>query len=417
MAKEEEIEVREFFNNGVWNEGKLKAAISEEMYQHIIENIKLNVQPASIDKAWWTGNTGGSFSVKSAFNILRNKRAEFEWSTRMWSKGLPFKIAFFLWRVWRRRIPTYDNLKRMKMQMVSKCYCCENGELETMSHLLLTAPIAQKLWKQFASCVGICIDGLNLQQLIFKWWEHKASNKLEQIMKAVPTIIIWELWKRRNARRHGKKSSYNWMFYQCQLTIHQLIKVKFMWLRHISHHWTEMVDTLQRYKPTLYYHIVSWRPPEEGWITCNTDGASKGNPGQSAYGFCIRNIEGDLIHAEAESIGLATNMEAEVHAIWKGLQFCLRQVFVQVRLETDSLVLKNMIIRNWRIPWELVEKMEEIQEMIHQMNVQVKHIFREANMLADCIANTAVYTVEKQEFHNFNQLTSMGRRILNIDKQ
>lgn len=145
-------------------------------------------------------------------------------------------------------------------------------------------------------------------------------------------------------------------------------------------------------------------------------GASKGNPGQSAYGFCIRNREEDLIYAEAESIGLVTNIEAEIHAIWKGLQFCLSQAFVQVRLETNYLVLKNMIIRNWRIPWELVEKMEEIQEMIHQMNVQVKHISREANMLADCIANTSVYTVEKQEFHNFNQLTSMGRRIHNIDK-
>lgn len=34
--------------------------------------------------------------------------------------------------------------------------------------------------------------------------------------------------------------------------------------------------------------------PREGWITCNTDRASKGSPVQSAFCCCIRNISGDL---------------------------------------------------------------------------------------------------------------------------
>ncbi|KAK4735964.1 hypothetical protein R3W88_010225 [Solanum pinnatisectum] len=73
--------------------------------------------------------------------------------------------------------------------------------------------------------------------------------------------------------------------------------------------------------------------PREGWVTCNTDGASKGNPSQSAYGFCIRNRGGDLIYAEAQSIGEATNMEAEVRAVWEALKYCIsermrKQVFL-----------------------------------------------------------------------------------------
>ena len=35
-------------------------------------------------------------------------------------------------------------------------------------------------------------------------------------------------------------------------------------------------------------------------------------PGQSSYGFFIRNRGGDCIYAEAQIIGEATNMEAEV---------------------------------------------------------------------------------------------------------
>ncbi|KAH0712341.1 hypothetical protein KY285_007894 [Solanum tuberosum] len=177
-----------------------------------------------------------------------------------------------------------------------------------------------------------------------------------------------------------------------------------------------MVDTLKSYKPTLYFRIVKWLQPKEGWITCNTYGASKGNPGQCAYGFCLRDSSGDLIYAEAQSLGIATNMEAEAKAVLEALKYCIRKKLNQVQLETDSLVLKNMISRNWRIPWELVEIMEDIHNMLGKITVNVRHIFREANQLADCIANSAVNTEDKQIFLNFQQLPSKGRKLLNIDK-
>lgn len=111
-----------------------------------------------------------------------------------------------------------------------------------------------------------------------------------------------------------------------------------------------MVDTLKQYKPTIHYILVRWKMPKEGWITCNTDGASKGNPGQGAYGFCIRNSADDLPYAEAKNIGEATNMKAEVRAVWEALSYCIRQNLTYVQLKTDSLVLKNMLVRNWIIP-------------------------------------------------------------------
>ncbi|KAH0639343.1 hypothetical protein KY285_035929 [Solanum tuberosum] len=63
-----------------------------------------------------------------------------------------------------------------------------------------------------------------------------------------------------------------------------------------------MVACLQSYKPTLNYDVVNWKPPEMGWIKCNTDGASKGYARQSSYGFCIRNHTSQLLYAEAQSI-------------------------------------------------------------------------------------------------------------------
>lgn len=80
----------------------------------------------------------GEFTVKFAYGLLRRRQVQ-EWTRNVWIKGLPLKISFFLWRVWKRRIATDDNLKRMKIQVVSRCYCCEDKEMETMSHLTLTA--------------------------------------------------------------------------------------------------------------------------------------------------------------------------------------------------------------------------------------------------------------------------------------
>ncbi|KAK4738193.1 hypothetical protein R3W88_001890 [Solanum pinnatisectum] len=154
----------------------------------------------------------------------------------------------------------------MKIPVVSKCYCYEKGEMETMKHILLTAPIDQKLWKQIDSCAGITINGLTLQQLIFKWWEHKAS----------------------------------------------------------------MLDSLQSYKPILHYQVVRWNKP--------------------IHMYCVRDMNEDLTYAKAHNIGETTNMEVEATIAWKALQFCLDNDLRQVRLETDSLALKNMIYRSWRIP-------------------------------------------------------------------
>lgn len=62
-----------------------------------------------------------------------------------------------------RRIPTDDNLKRMRIALVSRYWSCEDKEKENMSHDLLIAPIALRLWRQFAIFAGIQINNPRLQ--------------------------------------------------------------------------------------------------------------------------------------------------------------------------------------------------------------------------------------------------------------
>lgn len=55
-----------------------------------------------------------------------------------------------------------------------------------------------------------------------------------------------------------------------------------------------------KYIPKLYVKKVCWKSTQGAWTIYNTNGASKGNPGEITYGFCMRNKDGELVHAETQ---------------------------------------------------------------------------------------------------------------------
>lgn len=69
--------------------------LPEELVNHITKSIPPSIESGKIDKAWWMGETTGTFTVKSAYKIIRSKKQEQCWSKCVWVKGLPLKIAFF----------------------------------------------------------------------------------------------------------------------------------------------------------------------------------------------------------------------------------------------------------------------------------------------------------------------------------
>lgn len=71
----------------------------------------------------------------------------------------------------------------------------------------------------------------------------------------------------------------------------------------------------------------------------------KGNLGESANGFCIRDDKWDLIYAQEKRIGITTNMEAEERAVCGALKFNTTKGYQQMIIETNSLYLKNIIQR------------------------------------------------------------------------
>lgn len=118
-----------------------------------------------------------------------------------------------------------------------------------MQHLFLTALIALKLWREIAVFAGIDIKEMNLQEIIMTWWTMKATTKLEAVSKAMPIIIMWNVWKRRNAIKHGGYVRYEELLQQVQEIIRKLTKKLYPWIKMGKENWPEIVNKLRRYKP------------------------------------------------------------------------------------------------------------------------------------------------------------------------
>jgi ribonuclease HI len=74
-----------------------------------------------------------------------------------------------------------------------------------------------------------------------------------------------------------------------------------------------------------------------------TDGASRGNPGPSAWAYILLDKNLNLIEERAGSIGRGTNNEAEYHGLIEGLRAAVSHGATRLSVFSDSeLVIRQM---------------------------------------------------------------------------
>lgn len=155
------MEVKDLIRDCQWNEEVVHAKFTYEWADFVLKEIRSCISELN-DTAWWTGNSSGRFTVKSTFDIIKKRKEIVNRANNVRTKALPHKISFFLWRLMNRRVSTDDVLRTMGISIVSKCCYCDIGCAETLNHLFLTAPIAQKLWKHFATCAGFKMEDTHI---------------------------------------------------------------------------------------------------------------------------------------------------------------------------------------------------------------------------------------------------------------
>ena len=62
--------------------------------------------------------------------------------------------------------------------------------------------------------------------------------------------------------------------------------------------------------------------------------------------------------------------------MWDAFKYCISHKMNIIHVDTDLLILKDIIVMNWKIPWEFAKQREDIHEMVAQIIV-VCNIFSE----------------------------------------
>lgn len=119
------------------------------------------------------------------------------------------------------------------------------------------------------------------------------------------------------------------------------------------------------------------------------DGGSRGNPGPSALGYVILNMEDIVVKSEGIYLGITTNNQAEYRGVLAGLNTALGMGVKNLEVYLDSMLAVNQINGLWKIKnVDLMPVYDEIKSLLpHFDRVTFTHVPRALNKLADAQVN------------------------------
>lgn len=139
-------------------------------------------------------------------------------------------------------------------------------------------------------------------------------------------------------------------------------------------------------------------PPLEGHVQhmervkIFADGGSRGNPGPSASGFVVLDMEDSVLVDKGVYLGITTNNQAEYTALKLALEECQKMGAREVDVYMDSLLVVNQMKGIFKVKnrdlWPIHDAIK--QNLKNFKHVNFNHVPRELNKLADAAVNRAL---------------------------
>jgi len=158
-----------------------------------------------------------------------------------------------------------------------------------------------------------------------------------------------------------------------------------------DHELAEAIDAVYAGEsPQAELEADSAAHPEE--VKVFADGGSRGNPGPSASGFVILDMEDNVLVDEGVYIGVTTNNQAEYKALKLALEECRKMGVQEAHVYLDSLLVVNQMMGIFKIKnrdlWPIHDAIKQLVKNFRK--VEFSHVPREFNKLADAAVNRAL---------------------------
>jgi ribonuclease HI len=123
-----------------------------------------------------------------------------------------------------------------------------------------------------------------------------------------------------------------------------------------------------------------------------SDGGSRGNPGPSACGFVILDMEDNVLVDRGLYMGITTNNQAEYNGLKMALEECQKLGVKRIHSYMDSMLVVNQMkgifkVKNREL-WPMHDAAVKLVQGFEQ--VEFDHVPREFNKLADAAVNKAM---------------------------
>jgi ribonuclease HI len=125
----------------------------------------------------------------------------------------------------------------------------------------------------------------------------------------------------------------------------------------------------------------------------STDGGARGNPGPAAYGYVLEALDGAVLAAHGERIGVATNNVAEYSALIAGLEKALELGVGELEVVSDSELMVKQMRGEYRVKNETLQELFASATRLARRfpgGVTYTAVRREHNELADRLVNEAL---------------------------
>lgn len=214
---------------------------------------------------------------------------------------------------------------------------------------------------------------------LYKQFNFKDFKEAWEFMGKVAQVA--------EAYNHHPRWENEWSVVQIWLITHEGGKK----ITDRDHEVAKAIDELLGVDDTVLPKAVDVVVPQEK-VKIFADGGSRGNPGPSASGFVVLDVQDKVLVDKGVYLGITTNNQAEYTALKLALEECKKLGVHEVQVYMDSLLVVNQMKGIFKVKnRDLWPIHDAIQQLVKQFrHVSFQHVPREFNKLADAAVNRAL---------------------------
>ena len=339
----EELRVSDLIDTstGQWDEELIRNLFDQVDTKEILS---IPIRPGMVDTIAWHFDNKGIFSVKSCYHLgvsLRDhklgKDASSSTATKdqspiwnmIWNLKLPGKVRIFLWRLCHNSLPTRVNIKRKKVELDTRCPMCYRLD-EDGGHLFIKCNKVRAVWRM------LLLEDvrLDLEAAASPLLMVETILSLPKEKQITTCVLLWDWWTTRNKINAGEQERS--IDVVCN-TIQKHV-ISFQNLLTPS---AVAVDAATEPEPP---DKRWWRKPARDHVKVNFDAAFWEPSGTGAWGFVVRNEEGEFVAAAAGKLRHLRNaLQAEAEACVAATEGAVALGLNRVIFESDSKTLVDAL--------------------------------------------------------------------------